>query len=411
MRGRIRGDFPSREKALKDFFAEWEPKIEIEWVSISEALGRVTAKELRAINTLPVYRSSACDGIAVASSRFKKGVPDTSSWRLGREYERADTGDDFRDCYDAIIPIEEVDIAEDTSIQISPDVPVKAGWNVRPKGDTLKSGDFVIKAGMIIRPMDLASFAASGITRIPVRKRPKVAFIPTGNELIPAGIRPKRGQNVDTNSILIETSLMQMGAEPIIFPIIKDDPEALEEALRQAVARADFVILNGGTARGDEDYNFQLLERKGKLIHHYIAAAPGRPMAFAAIEGKPVVNLPGPTIAAYFGLEWCINAVVARCLGIPVPKRPTISCILEKEIQTKSNMAIMCLMKLTKTKNGKYHAYPQVFFEQSLTETLASNGLYISDLGETGRKKGEILEVELLRGEEYIEWEEENRKR
>lgn len=409
MKGKKMSGFPAREKALNDFFAAWEPRMQTELAALEEAVGRVAAEDLYSVNTLPVYRSSACDGIAVNSSMFAEGVPDTSAWRCGSEYERADTGDDFDDRFDAVIPIEEVETAPDTSVVISPDVPVKPGWNVRPRGDSLREGELLIRAGMVIRPVDLASLAVGGISMVPVRKKPVVAFIPTGSELVPAGIAPKRGQNVDTNSVLVKTSLKALGADPLVFPIIDDDPEALKRALHEALRSADLIVLNGGTAKGGEDYNFQLLEQEGRLIHHYIAAAPGRPMALAVAKGKPVINLPGPTLAAVFGLEWCLSRVTARFLGIPAPQRPVVSCILDHAFGSNPNMAIMCLMKITRARDGVYHACYQSFFNQSLPASLASDGIYISDVGESERKKGEIIEVALLRGMEYLEeWEDED---
>lgn len=409
MKGKQMSGFPGREKALADFFAAWEPPVQTnpfgqtELVPLVEAVGRVTATDLYAVNTLPVSRSSACDGIAVDAGMFVDGIPDTTTWRSGCEYERADTGDDFEDRFNAVIPIEEVVIMPDSSVWLSPDVPVAAGWNVHPRGELLKDGDLIIRAGMVIRPMDLASFAAGGIARIPVRRKPRVAFIPTGNELVPAGVSPKRGQNVDTNSVLLEAALQQMGAKPLMFPIVRDDPELLKSTVEEALTLTDLVILNGGTAKGGEDYNFQLLEKEGRLIHHYIAAAPGRPMALAVVKGKPVINLPGPTVAAVFGLEWCVNSVVARLSGIPVPRRPMVNCVLTTDFDSSPHMAMMCLMRITKTTDGVYQASYQSFFDLSLLTVLSSNGLYISEVGEYGRRKGEVINVALLRGEEYME--------
>ena len=133
---------------------------------------------------------------------------------------------------------------------------------------------------------------------VPVRRKPRVAFIPTGSELVPAGVRPLRGQNVDANSLMVKHMLAAYGAEPLMFPIVKDDPQALEEAFAEALAAADLVVINGGSAVGKEDFNVRMIEERGKVIHHYIAAVPGRPMMLAVANGKPVVDLPGPALAA-----------------------------------------------------------------------------------------------------------------
>ncbi len=408
MKGKQMAGFPPRDQALKDFYQAWTTEELVELVPLAEAAGRICAVRLCSRQELPPYRVAACDGIAVSASSFEGGFPDTRGWRPGREYQRADTGDDFADCYDLVIPIEEVRFCPDGSLELSRDIPAKTGWNVRPAGDMLKRGELLLEEGLPIRPADLASLAMGGIAMVPVRRRPVAAFIPTGNELVPAGIRPGRGQNVDTNSVMAGQMLAEFGAEPLIFPIVPDEPEALREALSAALAAADLVIINGGSALGDEDFNFRLLGQGGKLIHHYIAAAPGRPMALAVMEGKPVINLPGPTMAAFFGLDWCVRAVVSRMLRLPVPRRQRVYCLLENGLRTNPHMAILCPMRVTKTPRGDYRAHYLSFFELSTPFCLAANGMYISEIGESMLEPGQRISVELLRGEEYAETEGEN---
>ncbi|MCC8140418.1 MAG: molybdopterin molybdotransferase MoeA [Lachnospiraceae bacterium] len=403
MRGKQFTGFPERTKALEDFFALWEAKDAEELVPLEEAIGRVTARALFSRNTLPVCRASACDGIAVRSEQFRDGMPDYTKWKLREEYVRADTGDDFDDRYDAVIPIEEVDIENGKIVYISPDVPVRPGENVRQEGSNVRQGDPLIAENMPIRPTDLASLATGGIMMVPVRKRPKVAFIPTGNELIPHNTVPARGQNVDTNTLLVRESLKELGAEPLIFPITADVPEALEERLDMALQDCDMVILNAGTAKGEDDWNARMLERKGTLVHHYIAAAPGRPMAFAVIDGKPVVNMPGPTMASFFGCEWCISACVARLLHIPARKREKVRARLMEDIHSSPTMAILMRMEVAETEDG-YVCQERSFRESSLPVCMASNAMYVSEVGESFVPKGTMLEVELLRGREFIEF-------
>jgi len=401
MRGKKIDGFPGREQALKDFMAEWKPEDRTEFVPVSEAAGRVTAEELHSVLTLPVFRSSGCDGIAVKSSRFQNGVPDISGWTAGKEFERADTGDDFDDRFDAVIPIEETDISPDGRLTfISPDEKVIPGYNVRPKGSMVKEDDLLMRSDLPVRPTDQAALIMGGITMVPVRKKPVVAFIPTGSELVPETAVPKRGQNVDTNSCLLRSTLTEMGAEPLIFPIVPDNPGRLEQVLDRALAAADAVILNAGTAKGEEDFNTGLLKKKGKLIHHYVAAAPGRPMALAVIGGKPVINLPGPSMAAYFGADWCVRALVSRFLHIPVRKKQKIRGILMEDICPTPHMAILIRMNAVR-KNGRYELYPVSFRQAGMPECLTTNAQYVSEVGESERKRGEEIEAELLRGEEY----------
>lgn len=403
MNGKQMEGFPTREQALLDFFAAWTPGEQEELVPLDRAAGRILARRLCSAGELPVYRISACDGIAVRSADFADGFPDTGTWREGDAYERADTGDDFSDRFDAVVPVEEVEFQPDGSVMLSRDVPVAPGWNVRPAGDYVRRGVLLLEENLRIRPADLASLAMGGIAMVPVRRKPRVAFIPTGSELIPPGMEPGRGDNVDTNSVMAGHMLEEFGAEPVIFPIVRDVPGKLEAALAAALHTADAVIINGGSARGGEDFNFRLLETKGRLIHHYIAAAPGRPMALAVMEGKPVINLPGPAMAAFFGLDWCVKAVVSRFLHIPVPVRRTVDCVLENEVITNPHLAILCPMKITRQQNGTYKARYLSFFQLSIPLCLGANGMYISEIGESAVKPGGVIQVELTRGEEEME--------
>lgn len=403
MRGKRFEGFVSREQFLSDLYARWTPSGETELVPLPQAAGRVTACDIYSSNSLPVYRVSGCDGIAVQSRRFQNGMPPYQTWREGVEFARADTGDDFDDKFDAVIMIEEVDFAPDGSIAfISDDITVQPGDNVHPAGSSVVKDQYILGRDLPIRPVDMAALAMAGCYMVPVRKKPRVAFIPTGTELIAPQMTPTRGENVDTNSLLLEASLRELGAEPLVFPIIRDHKAMLERALDDALACADIVIINGGTAKGEEDFNTALIARKGELLHHYVSAAPGRPMAAGIIGGKPVINLPGPTMAAFFGVEWCIAPMVCRALHLPAPERQTVTCTLAEDISSNVHMAILCRMQVVKTDKGLV-AKPLSFKQRgAMPASLVSNGMYVSSVGESQRKAGEKIEVELLRGAQFV---------
>ncbi len=402
MRGKQFEGFFTRETVLENLFASIEIPEETELVPIADAVWRVTAKELRSVNALPVVRASTMDGVGVRSADFEGGIPDYKCWTEGVEYVRADTGDDFPDEYDTVIPIEEVDLDENGRIVfISEDVQVKKGDNVRQTGSSIDIGDLLIEENQIIRPVDLVCLAQGGIAMVPVRKKPVIAFIPTGSELVPAGVRPKRGENIDTNSLMIKNLLIKMGASPVLFPIVPDLKKELYERLDEALSMADIVVLNAGTAKGSEDFNWGILEGRGKLLSHYVAAAPGRPLATAVIDGKPVINLPGPPMAAFFAADWCLRAVIAKYLHIPPMKRPTVKAELMEDIKGTPAMATMCRIRLVKAGDG-YQAYPVSTRKNKLPEAMRTNGLFVKDIGQERIEKGSVIEVELLRGIEFI---------
>lgn len=386
----------SRKDALALLFKKWAVPTQTEVIPVTEALGRVPVGAYTAQHSIPVVRASAMDGVAVHSSRFADGMPDTSAWQRGVDYDRADTGDDFDDKFDSVIRIEDVTLLPSGGIQIHEGVTVTPGMNVRGAGSSFRAGAKLIDSGLPLRPCDLASLAMGGVLEVEVYKKPRVAFIPTGSELIPIGTSLRRGCNYDTNSLLVRLTLEEMGAQPICFPIVRDDPDQLKEALHKALTEADIVIINGGSSKGDEDFNTRLLASEGELLFHGVSAAPGRPMAISIVNGTPVINMAGPALAAFYTLEWCIRAIVCRCLHLPVPEKQKIRGLLTKDFHGGSPIDFLCRVEVRRSENG-YTITPFDRGQADLPTTLRTNAMYISVAGDKNYTAGDELEVELLR--------------
>ena len=387
---------PTRTEALALLFEKWAVPTQTEVIPVTEALGRVPVGEYTARHSIPVVRSSAMDGVAVPSARFANGMPDTTVWKRGVDYDRADTGDDFDDKFDSVIRIEDVTLLPSGGIEIHEGVTVTPGMNVHGAGSSFREGTQLIDSGLPLRPCDLAALAMGGVLEVEVYKKPRIAFIPTGSELIPLGAPLRRGCNYDTNSLLVRLSLEKMGAEPVCYPIVRDDPAQLKDALHKALGEADIVIINGGSSKGDEDFNTRLLASEGDLLFHGVAAAPGRPMAISIVDGKPVINMAGPALAAFYTLEWCIRTIVCRCLHTPVPEKQKIRGVLTKDFHGGSPIDFLCRAEVRRTENG-YTITPLGRGEADLPATLRTNAMYISPIGDKNYTAGDELEVELLR--------------
>lgn len=390
-------DLPTREVVIKTLFEKWDAVSKTEKIRTEDALGRVLVRDYLSRVCVPVVRASAMDGVAVKGERFDAGIPDTSEWKLGEDFCRADTGDDFDDRFDTVIAIEQVMISEEGKLTILPETKVVKGMNIRPRGSHIFEGCLLAKKDRQLRSFDLACLAAGGVTEVEVYCRPKVAFLPTGSELVALGTPLERGKNIDSNSILVKNMLIEMGAQPLCFPIIKDKRAELEAGLEKALKEADVVILNGGSSKGEEDFNARLLEERGAALFHWVAAAPGKPMCVAVIDNKPVINIPGPPQAVLYGMEWCIRAIVHRLLHKPMPQRQTIEGILTDEIKAPSNMEILCMMDVQKTENG-YAVKQKAWKGGTTADALGAGAFYITELGRSVREKGEKLQVSLLRG-------------
>ncbi|MDR3137206.1 MAG: molybdopterin molybdotransferase MoeA [Coriobacteriales bacterium] len=403
---------PTRQQVLALIQEHWQPQVQTETVALGDALGRVLTQSYQALYNQPVVRASNMDGIAVASARFAQGMPDTSHWRLGVDYVRADTGDDFDDAFDAVIPIEHIVFLAEGGIQIDDAArgglgnpgglgerprQIEPGLNVRSAGVSVRAGEPLAGPGTRMTATDVAALAAGGISHVEVAKRPLVAFIPTGSELIPLGQQPQRGQTIDSNSLLVAQMLSDFGAEKLLFNPVIDSQTDLEAALDRALKQAQIVLINAGSSKGAEDFNAELLAQKGQLLCHWIASAPGRPLAAAIIDGKPVLNIPGPPLATYFVMDWCVGRLVAQALGTkPEPKR-VVWATLTEDLEAPPHMEILRRLEVSQATDGSYLVAPLSRSTTTIPQLLRAGAQFVNPLGHSGGfKRGEQIEVELL---------------
>ena len=399
----------TRADALREMRERWEPAPRSRVVGLSDACGRVTSEEVRALHSLPVKRSSKRDGIAVRSTDFAAGAPDTSSWTRDVDFAQADTGDDFPDAFDAVIAVEHIAYDEHGGLHIVEEPPdLQSGSGVNPCGSIVRAGDVLVAAHTRLTPELVASLAVGGHAQVRVLERPRVAFIPTGSELVPFGAYPQRGQNIEANSLLVSGMVRAWGAEVTCYPVVRDDEEALEAALDRALEAADIVLINGGSSRGEEDFNARLLERRGSYFRHGVRAVPGRPVGMALIEGRPVINVPGPVLAAFLSLDWLVRGLVAQFLGVPVPRRRTVRARLSEPVAKPEAFERLVRVSISGDATGEYVCTP-LPQPMTLSQTLrSSDGMLTLPIGSTGAQAGEEFSVELLRPLELIEasWEE-----
>ena len=392
---------PSKEQVLQQIFSLWRPVRKTESIPVSEAAGRIPAERVFSRISLPVVRASMMDGIAVNATRFHNGLPDTREWRPGVDYAQADTGDDFDDAFDAVIRIEDVRFT-DQGLTLPEDLTVVKGQNIRPAGSQISKGDLLVEKHMPLLPKDLAMLLMGDVREIPVLRRPVVSFIFTGSELVSPGTPVARGQYIETNGLFVKESLTPLGAETQCGPIVPDKYEQIAEALDSVFHEADIIVLTGGSSKGQEDLSAKLLKERGQVICHGAAAAPGRPICIALIDGKLVINLPGPLVAAYYGMEWCLNGVVSHFLHQPMRQRQKVKAILTDDIQGPETISFLYKIDLSRDANGGLLACPLNIRKVSTSSFILANAQYMTRLGGEFLPKGSEIEVELLRGLEYI---------
>lgn len=262
-------------------------------------------------------------------------VPDTSSWVRGRDWQFANTGVAMPEGFDTAIVIEHAQVSADEQHVIIDAAPSRPGAGTRPVGSTMRRGDVLGRAGQLITP-DLAVRMGSGNNgSVPVVRRPRVAFIPTGNELVVPGVPfdpdraasfAARGRNFETNSVLVKAKCEQWGGRFVPFDIVPDRRDAIEESIAQAVEQADIVVLNAGSSKGSDDWSCEVMEQMGQMICHQTNHGPGHHSSFAIVDGTPIVGISGPSAGASFTLNFYLRPLMRAFLGLDpeVPRTPMV---------------------------------------------------------------------------------------
>src|SRR5574339_917242 len=289
----------------------------VESIPLDEnALGRVTAEPIWAKISSPHYHASAMDGFAVRAINTNGAMPSKPCMlQIGPEAQYVDTGDPLPDWANAVIPIENVEsldelgnitseIRNPLSIRIRASV---APWShVRPLGEDIVATQLVLPAGHILKPADLGAIAASGHQEVKVARKPRVAILPTGTELVPIGSRLKAGDILEYNSLVMAAQIKSMGGEPTRYPITKDDFELICQRVLEASQTHDLVLLNAGSSAGAEDFSSKTVEKLGTLLVHGVAVRPGHPVILGTVDR-------GPKTAGTVYRPWSVVPII----GVP----------------------------------------------------------------------------------------------
>ena len=296
-----------------------------ELVSLAEAQGRVLARDVVAQTETPNVLTCCMDSIAVHWEDFAGGMPDTSAWVRGVDWQFANTGIAMPAGFDTAIVIEHVMVSEDQQRVTIDAAPSAQYAGTRPAGSTQKLGDLLASAGTVVTPDVMAQIAGGNVTAVPVVRKPRVAFIPTGNELItPGGIVPA-GRNLETNSILARGKIEQWGGQPLIFDIVPDVPERIEATVLEACALADIVVLNAGSSKGSDDWSCEQLEKLGQVVCHETNHGPGHHSSFAYVNETPIVGISGPSGGASFTMNFYLRPLMRTWLGLPAEPKPLMA--------------------------------------------------------------------------------------
>ena len=200
---------------------------------------------------------------------------------------------------------------------------------------------------------------------------------------------------------MVKGMINEFGADVYCFPIIRDDKQALETALNQALMHGDIVLVNGGSSKGSEDFNSMLIEEKATFFRHGIRAVPGRPVGISVIDNIPVINMPGPAIASFIALDWCVRGLIAHYYNTKCEVRPTIKVKLAKPIKKRKEFEMYQRFELVK-ENGEYIAYPLTRDKSLPYIAYNTKAMFIAPIGVEEYPAGAEVEMELMCGNECL---------
>ncbi len=305
-----------------------------EWLPLAEADGRVTAEPVWASHSAPHYHACAMDGFALCAEETQ-GASEARPRRLlvGEQAFEVDTGDELPTGCDAVVAVEQVQEVREGQKHFVEILAAAAPWqNVRPLGEDIVASELVLGENHELRPADLAAAAACGHDKILVRRRPRVAVIPTGNELVPVGAEAKAGEIIEFNSLAMCAQLGRWGADCVRRPPLPDRLEILCRALDRDAGEFDMVLVNAGSSAGREDFTAAAVERTGTLVAHGLAIRPGHPVVLGLVKEKPVVGVPGYPVSALLVMELVVRPLLTRLAGRRLEPRRRMRALLTRKI-------------------------------------------------------------------------------
>ena len=334
----------SLDEAMSALMALAVPIARTEVVALPEALHRVAAKDSVSSIHVPLVDRAAMDGYAVrAADTYRAGKFRPAPLRKiatlyansiprkrvskGTCIEVA-TGASVPPGADAVVMVEDTE-REGETVRVY--APVHPGENVSPQGEDIRKGDVVVRAGEFLTPAKVGALAAIGKKDVEVYARPRVAILTTGDEVIPPGKPIRPGQVYDVNAHTMASVVRESGGEPVMLGRVPDRLDALEAAIRKAVAH-DVVVFSGGSSVGEKDMIIDVLRGMGELKFHGVAVKPGKPTVLGVVRGKPVLGMPGYPTSCLSNCYMMLAPMLRAMARLPPKPEKVVEMPLSKRI-------------------------------------------------------------------------------
>ena len=417
----------SVEEALERVL-DYVDVLEPERKPILDCLGQVLAEDVYSTIDIPPLDNSAMDGYALraedtcgaseSSPRYLAVVGEVAAGYMPTKEVspgtaiRIMTGAPLPEGADTVVQFEATDEVSrkssgDGSSQIGILCQAKKGLNVRHRGEDIARGDLILKAGKMLRPQEIGVLASLGHSTALVVRRPVVAVLATGDELIGVDQPLTPGKIYDSNTYTIAAEVSRYGGVPKILGIGRDSVQSLTEKLEEGFD-ADMLITSGGVSKGDYDIVKDVLAECGEIGFWTVCMKPGKPLAFGVVKrmegGRekrvPHLGLPGNPVSSMITFEQFARPAILKMLGKKVLAKPTIRAIIENDVVNTDGRRIFARVTVTPMKSGDGVQYRASLTGPQgsgiLTSMAKANGLAVIPEGSKGVKKGDIVEVQML---------------
>lgn len=392
------------ESALSSF------RPQAESVPVDAALGRVSAEEVSAPRDIPEVATSMMDGYAIRSDGVSKATPSRPSFftvrgsltpastrpsalQSGLDAYYVATGAPIPAGADAVVKVEETRLSG-TRISVSLGVP--RGKNIAPRGDDVRAGSPIVRRGQIVNAADIALLVAAGRSDMTVYRRPRVGVLSTGDELTRPGTG-EEGKRVNNYANLMAAYLQDAGADPVLLGIAGDDEAEIAAKVDRSIGDLDALITTGGSSVGTKDFTTKAIATLDgcKELFHGVRLVPAKPTGMFVVRGKPVVALPGHSVAAALAFFLIVHPTINIMMGLgPQAGTVRVEARVSGEISNHHPVEALFLVRLG-TDGGTYHAAPLRWGSNLISSLAAANG-FLEVQPRTTLKVGEVVVVTLL---------------
>jgi molybdopterin molybdotransferase len=387
--------------------------VETEEIPLRKGLGRILGEDVVSEVNVPHFRRSNMDGYALRAEdtygatesspvqlkmigHVEMGLEANLTLSAGEAAQIA-TGGMLPQGADAMVMVEYTELFNESTVNVKR--AVAPGEHIVSIGEDIKIGDIVLTRGRRLRPQDIGALAAIGATRIPVYRRPRVAILSTGDEIVPSDVQPGPGQIRGTNLYTLAALTEQFGGTPVDFGIIKDDYDQLRDSITEAVASCDVVAVSGGSSVGSQDITINVIQslQADSILAHGVAIRPGKPTILAMTKGKPVIGLPGHPVSAAIVFQLLVKPIIYRMMNYTegFTEKATLRAKLSQNLPSPSGREDYVRVSLRR-EGDQWWAHPVLGKSGTISTLTKADGLVKIDLELEGLEQGQWVEVRPL---------------